>query len=270
MAQPDPIVVSDLRIGYPAHGASGACEAVRGVTLRVRPGEVLGLLGESGSGKTTLARVLAGRNDDTAGVQPKIIGGEASVAGFRLRRLRRKQRTRLTFYVGYLRQDAGARLDSSSTVAELIAAPIYDRDRRFDAREVGARTAAMLDAVHLPLRMLGKYPYELSSGQRQRVAIAQSLVLGPAVLIADEPTAGIDITVRDAVMDLFDAMRASGSFAALVISHDLAVLRHSGANIAVLHDGRVVGYGPVEQVFSAPDHPYVAQLGRTLLPGQGR
>lgn len=256
-----PIEVSDLSVEYPARGPSAACVALRGVSLTVEQGGVLGVLGESGSGKSTLARLLAARASEQA---PRITGGDASVLGHGLRRLGRRARTRLTFDVGYLEQDAGSRLEPSWTVGETIASPIFERDKHFDRRQAELRTAGMLDAVQLPLRVMGKYPYELSGGQRQRVAIARALMLGPRVLIADEPTAGIDVTVRDSVVDLLSRLHVQGGFAAVMVSHDVSVLRQSGARIAVLHRGAVVGYGEIDAVLGNPTHPYVADLARAL------
>ncbi|QDZ13941.1 ATP-binding cassette domain-containing protein [Humibacter ginsenosidimutans] len=260
----DPIVLDDLSAEYPPHGPSSGCVALRGVSLRVRSGEVLGVLGESGSGKSTLARILSGRGTVDGGVAPRITGGDALVMGHSARRLKARERQSLTFHVGYLRQDAGARLDRAHTVADLVAAPIYERDKRFSRREAGMRVASMLDSVRLPLGVLDKYPYELSGGQRQRVAIAQALVLGPQVLIADEPTAGIDVTVRDSVVDLLAALHGEHDFAAVIVSHDARVLRHAAATVAVLKAGSLVGYGTMQDVFTAPTHSYVAELAEAL------
>lgn len=260
----DPIVLDDLSVEYPPHGPSTGCVALRGVSLHVRPDEVLGILGESGSGKSTLARILSGRAASDGGPTPRITGGDAVVMGQSIRRLRPRDRARLTFHVGYLRQDAGARLDRSHTVSELVSAPIFERDKRFSRRDAGARVASLLDSVQLPLRVLDKYPYELSGGQRQRVAIAQALVLGPKVLIADEPTAGIDVTVRDSVVDLLARLHGEHDFAAVIVSHDARVLRHATATVAVLKAGSLVGYGTMQDVFSAPTHPYVVELAEAL------
>ncbi|GAB3805120.1 hypothetical protein GCM10028798_26390 [Humibacter antri] len=260
----DPIVLDDLSAEYPPHGASAGCVALRGISLHVRPDEVLGILGESGSGKSTLARLVSGRAGADGGAAPRITGGDAAVMGHSIRRLRSRDRRMLTFHVGYLQQDAGARLDRAMTVSDLVSAPIYERDKHFSRRDAGARAASLLDSVQLPLGVLDKYPYELSSGQRQRVAIAQALVLGPSVLVADEPTAGIDVTVRDSVVDLLARLHGEHDFAAVIVSHDARVLRNATATVAVLQSGSLVGYGTMEDVFTAPTHPYVAQLAEAL------
>ena len=261
-----PISTSDLTIEYPAHQASPAFVAVHGLTLRIAPGEVLGLLGESGSGKSTLARVLSGNSltGQAGSVPPQITGGEATVLGFPLRRINRRKLTRLTFGVGLLSQDAAERLPSTMTVAEIVSEPVLGRDRRYNRRSLELRVATMVDAVRLPLALLGKFPYELSGGQRQRVALARALVFGPSLLIADEPTAGVDVTVRNAVIDLIGDLQREHEFSALVISSDLAVLRRVANRIAVMYQGVLVGLGTIDEVFGDPRHPYVARLATAL------
>jgi ABC-type glutathione transport system ATPase component len=263
-----PIQTSDLTIEYPPHGASPAFVAVHGFTLRIAPGEVVGLLGESGSGKSTLARVLSGDAfvNDAAGIRPQITGGEATVLGFELRRISKRKLSRLTFGVGLLAQDAADTLPSTMTVAEIVAEPVLERDRRYNRRALGAQVATMIDAVRLPLALLSQYPYELSSGQRQRVALARALVFGPALLIADEPTAGVDVLVRDAVIDLISELQQERSFSALVISSDLAVLQRVVNRIGVMHQGVLVGLGTIDDVFRDPWHPYVRGLAAALQP----
>lgn len=265
---PAPIIIDDLSVEYPPHGISRRWTALRGVSLRVEPGEVLGILGGSGSGKSTLARVLggaglggAGLGGDGGRIRPAIIGGDAIVAGHRLRSLPARDIKRFTVDVAHLAQDAGATLRPELTVSELIAEPIFLRDRHYDPKAAAMRVATLLDSVHLPLFLLDRYPYELSSGQRQRVAIARALVLGPTVLIADEPTSGIDATVRESIVDLLADLRRQDGFAAVVVSHDVDVLSRATDRIAVLVGGEVVAHGPLLDVLVEARHPYVRELG---------
>lgn len=264
-----PIVLSDLTLEYPAHGASPAHVALHGVTFTIAPGEVMGLLGSAGSGKSTLAKVLSGVALDPrqSDVRPVITGGEATVLGLQLRGLPRRKLPEYRFHVGYLPQDAASTLPADRTVAEIVGEPILERDRRYNRRALQTRVATMVDGVRLPLGLLEKFPYELSGGQRQRVALARALVLGPSVLIADEPTAGIDLTVRDAVAQLIGELREHHTFSALIISHDLPVLRRTADRIAVLDRGELAALGTIDEVFHDPVHPYVRALAGALDDG---
>ncbi|WP_307044430.1 ATP-binding cassette domain-containing protein [Agromyces ramosus] len=261
--------MSDLSLEYPAHGPSPAHVALRGLTLTVAPGEVLGVLGSAGSGKSTLAKVLSGAAFEprSGEVQPVITGGDANVLGYALRGIPKRKVPEYRFHVGYLQQDAASTLPADRTIAEIIGEPILERDRRYNAKALATRVATMLDSVRLPLGMLEQYPYELSGGQRQRVAVARALVLGPSVLIADEPTAGIDLTVRDAVAQLIGELRAHHAFSAIIISHDLPVLRSTVDRIAVLDRGELAAIGTIDEVFDDPRHPYVMALAGALDAG---
>jgi ABC-type glutathione transport system ATPase component len=254
--------VDDLAVEYPGRRLSAPHRALHGVDLVVGENEVVGIVGESGSGKSTLARVLAGDLLTPKGGNPApvIVGGDATVFDHRLRGIRRRELTSLTFTVAYLPQDAASRLAPELTVAEVIGQPILQRDRLYNRKALGVRVATMLDAVQLPLAVLDKYPFELSSGQRQRVAVARSLVLSPKLWVADEPTAGIDVTVRGAISSLIARLREEGSFAAVLISHDLSLLRRSTSRVAALHNGRIVGLGPIDDLLAHPEHPFLAGL----------
>ncbi|MFT2751472.1 ABC transporter ATP-binding protein [Clavibacter sp. Sh2088] len=255
----------DLRLAYPARRGAGTPPAVDGVTLRLLPGEVLGVVGASGSGKSSLARVLAGLvpSGDEAAAVPRITGGDASVLGQGLRRMGRRTRTRTTYGIGYVPQDAGTRLHPQLTASEAIAEPIFSRDRRFDSQVAARRVVTLLTALDLPPGTQDRYPHELSSGQRQRVALARALVLGPRLLIADEPTSGVDVMSRVAVLDLLRDLQSRGGFSALVVSHDLAVVERLTDRLAVLHRGTLVGYGDIDDVLADPTHPYVQGLAES-------
>ncbi|WP_445441816.1 ABC transporter ATP-binding protein [Clavibacter sp. km1a] len=255
----------DLRLAYPARRGAETPPAVDGVTLRLLPGEVLGVVGASGSGKSSLARVLAGLvpSGDEGAAVPRITGGDASVLGQGLRRMGRRARTRTTYGIGYVPQDAGTTLHPQLTASEAIAEPIFSRDRRFDSQVAARRVVTLLTALDLPPGTQDRYPHELSSGQRQRVALARALVLGPRLLIADEPTSGVDVMSRVAVLDLLRDLQSRGGFSALVVSHDLAVVERLTDRLAVLHRGTLVGYGDIDDVLADPTHPYVQGLAES-------
>ncbi|WP_166404880.1 ATP-binding cassette domain-containing protein [Labedella endophytica] len=262
------IVVDDVSVDYPAHGISGTHRAVDGVSFSVEWGEVVGIMGESGSGKSSVARVLAADHLRPSGqnVSPQIVGGAIRVGGSSVRRLRRRDLPRFDFDVAFLRQDAADTLDPERTAAEIVAAPILERDRRYNRASLDLRVATLLDEVMLPLGTMVKYPFELSAGQRQRVALARTLALDPKILVADEPTAGIDISVRSAVSDLVDRRRRDGDFAAVFVTHDLDLLRALRGRVIALHGGSVVGVGSVDGLLESAEHPFLTALAHAVGP----
>ncbi|PRI12110.1 ATP-binding cassette domain-containing protein [Leucobacter massiliensis] len=271
MAKPvvdaDPIVrVSDLSLSYPAHAGGREFEAVEGVSFELARGGVMALLGESGSGKSTIARFLAGRADDAGekSARIKLTGGAAEVMDVPLRRLGRRSRARLTAYVGHLAQDAGATLTPELNVGDILFEPIVERSKHFDREQLGERIAEMMDIVALPLAKLQEYPYELSKGQRQRVAVMRSLMLDPALLIADEPTLGVDANNRPKIVELLQWYRERTGASMLLISHDIRMLEALVQDVLVLQHGRTVGQGDINEIFRHADHGYVQLLAQAL------
>jgi len=237
--------------------------AVNGATFEIAAGEVLAVVGDTGSGKSTLARAVALHADLLSARSPRIRGGELDVLGTPVRGIRSAVRERLSLFVGDLPQGAGDALSPRLTVAENVAEPIYERDPRFDQQEAGEMVATLIDAVHLPLAFLTSLPHELSKGQRQRVAIARSLILEPSLLVADDPTAGIDVTVRAAILDTLMALQHAQQFAGLVVTTDLREARRlSTGRLAVMHAGIMVAIGEFDEVLGDPRHPYVERLAR--------
>lgn len=263
MTEAFPVVVADdLSIRYASRDVRSRCVAIDGISFSLGEGEILGIVGESGSGKSTLAATLA-LHGDLGGVAlraPRIFGGSLRIFGTEVRRLSARQKDRLRLSVGYLAQDGAERLDVRLTVAENVAEPIYSRDRHFSSREAGAAVATLVDAVRLPLGIMSRYPFELSSGQRQRVALARSLVLEPQLLVADEPTRGVDATVRYGLLDIVQQLREERGFSAVIVSSDLAVIERMTEQILVIHRGTAIGCGPINGVLSEPIHPYLTAL----------
>lgn len=271
MAEPVPtadpaIEVSDLSLAYPAHAGGRAFHAIEGVSFDVPRGDVLALLGESGSGKSTLMRFLAGGAKDVSDKTAYIrsAGGEATVLGTPMRRLGRRARSRLTAYVGHLSQDAGATLPPDLNVGDILFEPIAERSKRFDREVLGERVAEMMDIVALPLSKLQDYPYELSKGQRQRVAVMRSLMLDPSVLFADEPTLGVDANNRPRIVDLLRWYRARSGATMVLISHDIGMLEALVQDVLVMQQGRLVGQGDINEIFRQADHGYVHSLAQAL------
>jgi len=260
---------TDLTLRYAASRSGGRVDAIVGLNLDIRRGEILALVGESGSGKSTLAETIAGFAGTGKPGSPDIVGGSMRVLGHELRGLGKKERNELTLRVGYVPQDGGARLNPHLTVGENVAEPIYERDRHFNQREAAIAVATVVDAVHMPMSCMNSFPHELSSGQRQRIAVARGLVLEPTLLVADDPTAGIDITVRRAILDIIRGLQASRELSALIVTHTVSEVRQLSDRVAVLQAGALVGLGDIDELLADPTHEYVARLASALDPDPG-
>jgi ABC-type glutathione transport system ATPase component len=261
---PAAVRARDLSLLYPSSNPQTRSIAVNGLSFDIDPGGVLAVVGETGSGKSTLAKAVALQADLNHADSPKISGGALEVVGTQVRAITARKRDRLSLDVGYLRQEAGDFLEPRLTIGENVAEPIFSRDRHFDQDEAGEAVATLIDAVRLPLSTMNKYPHELSKGQRQRVAIAKAMILEPKVLIADDPTAGIDVTVRSAILDIIVSLQRERGFSALVVTADLSEVRRVSNRVAIMHRGIFVGVGELEQVLGDPRHPYVRDLARSL------
>lgn len=260
------ISVSDLSLAYPAHAGGKAFQALEGLSFDIRRGEVVALLGESGSGKSTLARFLAGRADDAGekASRIKLSGGSATVLGMPMKRLGRRNRSRLTAYTGFLSQEAGATLTPELNVGDILMEPITERARNFDRDAVGERIAEMMDIVAMPLAKLQEYPYELSKGQRQRIAVIRALMLDPMLLVADEPTLGVDANNRPKIVNLLKWYRERTNATMLLISHDIGMLEALVSEVLVLQEGQLIGRGDINEIFRHADHGYVQLLAQAL------
>jgi ABC-type glutathione transport system ATPase component len=257
------VVATDISVRYRQRGSVPAAQAVSGVTFTIERGETLAVIGESGSGKSTLARVLAAENDLDLRDSPRITGGAVGVLGVPLRRIGDRRRARLLGRIGYVPQGAGALLLPHLTAGESIAEPIFARDRKFDQHRAGMIVATLIDAVRLPMLTMNKFPYELSAGQRQRIAIARALVLEPELLVADDPTAGVDVTARPAIIDILHELQTDLQFSAFVVTSNLHEVQSLSDRVLVMWRGAVVGRGNLDDVLAHPQHPYVETLART-------
>ncbi len=237
----------------------GWIEVVRAVSLTVAAGETRAIGGDSGSGKTTLARAMAGLLPVTAG-RITFAGeeiGAMDAAG--LRRLRRQ--------VAFLFQDPVSSLSPRRRVRAQLLEPFAIH--RCPPPDPAGRAAELLAMVGLSPRLLTAYPHQLSGGQARRVGIARALALSPALVIADEPTAGLDVSVQGEVLNLLAELQAAGGQAYAVVSHNLPVVRHVSDRVAVMYLGQIVESGPTARVFASPAHPYTQALVASV-PGAGR
>ncbi len=245
----------DLTLGY-----GDGDIAVSGVSFEIPLDGILGVVGEAGSGKSTLARAVAAQSVPGERQAPHIVGGHLNVLGREVRDLTPRRKDQLMLKVGYLPQDGGNTLEPHLTIGENVAAPIYQRDDKYDRHLAGALVAQLVDAVRLPLGVMAKFPHELSRGQKQRIALARALILEPHLLVADDPTMGVDVLVRGRILTVIADLQRERAFSALVIGHDLRELRTMTEQIAVMHEGMFVGYGQVDEVLANPLHPYVEAL----------
>ena len=225
--------------------------ALRGVSLFVPYGRSLGIVGESGSGKSTLARTVMGLEAPSRGTV-RVLGQDiGALEPGALRRLRRD------FQMVF--QDPFGSLDPRRRVGESIAEPM-DALERVSPAERRASIVEVLGAVGLNEGDGGKYPHEFSGGQRQRIAIARALITRPALIVADEPVSSLDVSVQAQVLNLLQDLRDDYDVTYIVVSHDLAVVETVCDDVAVMNEGVIVEAGPVERIFSDPQHPYTRAL----------
>ncbi|MFC1432112.1 dipeptide ABC transporter ATP-binding protein [Streptacidiphilus sp. N1-3] len=263
---PQPVLqVENLRIQFPGPGGSfeqGAVTALEGLNFELSAGQVLGLVGESGSGKSAAALALLGLHRGTGAR----VGGAVrlhrdgapvtdinTVDNAQLRKLRGPE-------LAMVFQEPLTSLDPYRTVGAQIAAVhrLHHGSSRAVARE---RTAEALDRVGIdPVTRYGAYPHQFSGGMRQRALIAMALVLRPRVLVADEPTTALDVTVQAQILDLLDELRAETGMGLVLISHDLGVVAGIADEVLVLRRGEAVEHGPVGRVLATPTHDYTRRL----------
>ncbi len=242
--------VANLSVDLPGAGflSQVSLTILSDVSLSVARGESVALVGESGSGKTTLARAVMG-------LQP-ISGGTVAFEGEPVQG--RAGTARLRRAASMMFQDATASLSPRLTVGYLVTEPLRIHGQSLTDPDRIARD--LLATVGLPPAMVHRYPHELSGGQARRVGVARALALRPRLVIADEPTAGLDVSVQAEVLNLMADLRADMGLAYLIITHNLALVRHVADRVVVLYLGRVVEEGPTAQVFATPAHPYTASL----------
>jgi peptide/nickel transport system ATP-binding protein len=253
----EPLVVArDLVIEYPGRLGRKGFRAVNGVSFEIGAREVLGLVGESGSGKTTIGRAIGGLT--------KITGGSLTVLGQEMLGVHERRFRPLRRDIGFVFQDPATSFNPLLTIAECVAEPLIVHGKSPNARAARSRVDELLEAVQLPKAFGDRFPHELSGGQRQRASLARALALQPKLLIADEPTSALDVSVQARVLELFAELQKEFGFAALFISHDLAVVDILADRIAVLYHGELVEEGTGAEVLGAPQHPYTKRLLASL------
>jgi peptide/nickel transport system ATP-binding protein len=250
--------IEDLHVHFST--PAGVAEVVNGVSLRIDPGKVHGLVGESGSGKSVTSRSVLGLLPRRSLVRRD---GAVRFAGRNLFGLSEEQmateiRGR---QIAMVFQDPMTALNPVMRIGQQIALPLR-LHHGLSRRQAGEKAVELLRQVGIPNpeARLRAYPHELSGGQRQRVMIAIALSCDPQLLIADEPTTALDVTVQAQILDLFDRLREERGLAILLVSHDLGLIAERCDEVSVMYAGRVVETGPAADVFDAPEHPYTRLL----------
>ncbi|MGY1735776.1 dipeptide/oligopeptide/nickel ABC transporter permease/ATP-binding protein [Geodermatophilus sp. SYSU D00684] len=261
--EPDALLVlDDLRVAYPTPDGAER-EVVHGVSLTVRRGEVLGLVGESGSGKSQTAFAVLGLLPP----QARTSAARMTFDGTDLRGLSPSAMNRLRGRrIGYIPQEPMSNLDPSFTIGSQLTEPMRHH-LGISKAEARTRALALLDRVGIPdpARVFASYPHQVSGGMAQRVLVAGAVSCDPDLLIADEPTTALDVTVQAEVLDLIRELQAERRLGVVLVTHDFGVVADVCDTVAVMRDGRVVEAAPAERLFAAPQHEYTRMLlGSTL------
>jgi oligopeptide/dipeptide ABC transporter ATP-binding protein len=252
--------VRDLEVTFVT--ARGVLPAIRGVDIDVESGDVLGLVGESGCGKSVTMLAVMGL------LPPRVrVSGSIRFRGMELVGRTQKELARLRgARIGMIFQDPMTALNPVLTIGAQIAEAIRIHDARVAKRVAAERAVELLRRVAIPLaeRRALQYPHELSGGMRQRAMIAMAMANAPELLIADEPTTALDVTVQAQIVELLQRLRATHRMGMVLISHDLGIVAGSADRVAIMYAGRIVERGAVEDIFDHPRHPYTRGLLASL------
>jgi len=240
----------------------GAVPAVRGVDLAIAPGQTMALVGESGSGKSVTALAILGLVDPPG----RIVGGSIRFGGEELTTLPRADLRQLRGRrIGMVFQEPMTSLNPVFTVGDQVG-EVLRIHLRLTKRQARDRVIELLGLVGIPApeRRIDNHPHELSGGMKQRVMIAMALACKPDLLIADEPTTALDVTIQAQILDLLARLQAELGMAILLITHNLGVVAHFARDVTVMYAGKVVERAPVRELFARPAHPYTRALLRAL------
>jgi peptide/nickel transport system ATP-binding protein len=253
----DPLVqVEDLKVWFPIRSGIvldrhvGDVKAVDGVSLEIRRGETLGLVGESGCGKSTVGRALLRLYEPTAG---RIVFDGIDITHMRERELRPlRKRMQMIF------QDPYASLNPRHSVGRMVGEPLRVHGR--GGKGLGNKVRELLQIVGLPADAVSRYPHEFSGGQRQRIGLARALALNPDFVVCDEPVSALDVSIQAQIVNLMEELQKDFELTYLFIAHDLAVVRHISDRIAVMYLGQIMELSPADDLYDNPLHPYTISL----------
>ena len=253
---PPLLSIEGLRVGFPS--LEGIVLAANDVHLTVGPGEVLGLVGESGSGKSVTCRAIVGMVPHPGAV----LGGRIEYGGRNVLEFNRAEMRELRAReIAMIFQDPASALNPVFTIGHQIS-EVLRLNAGLSRAAARARSIELLERVGIPApdRRMSAYPHELSGGMRQRVMIAMALAGEPRLLLADEPTTALDVTIQDQVLRLLEDLRRERNMSMILVSHDMGVIGTTADRVAVMYAGRIVEVAPVDVSFSSPDHPYTRAL----------
>ena len=253
--------IKDLRTYF--NTDDGVAKAVDGVNYAIKPGETLGVVGESGCGKSVTAMSVMRLIPMPPG---EIVGGEIRFQGRNLLDLSEAEMRKIRGNeISVIFQEPMTSLNPVFKVGQQIGEALI-LHQKLSKQEARQRTIELLEKVGIPdpSKRIDEYPHQMSGGMKQRVMIAMALACGPALLIADEPTTALDVTIQAQILDLLKDLQREEGMAILMITHDLGVIAESADHVVVMYAGKVVEYAPVEELFESPRHPYTIGLFRSL------
>ena len=254
------IEVKDLVVEYTSDG--NVVHAVNGVSFSINKGETLGLVGETGAGKTTIAKAILGILPDPPA---KVRGGSIVLEGKDMFKMSEKEmRSIRGNKISMIFQDPMTALNPIYTVGQQIAETIGIHEKHLSKHETEKRAIDMLEMVGLPGERYGEYPHQFSGGMKQRVVIAMALSCNPELLLADEPTTALDVTIQAQVLDMMNELKKNLNTSMIMITHDLGIVAEMCDNVAVVYAGEIVEIGTAEDIFDRTSHPYTEGLFGSL------
>ena len=248
--------VDDLKMHFPVREgllqrAKKFNRAVDGVSLRIAPGETLGLVGESGCGKSTLGRCIARLYDPTA--------GNIRFQGEDITRMRSRTLRPMRQNIQMIFQDPMESLNARHTVGDILEEPFIVQGMGNGSYR-SKRITELLNIVGLPARSASRYPFEFSGGQRQRIGIARAIALNPKLVICDEPVSALDVSIQSQILNLLVDLQAEFNLSYLFIAHDLAVVKHVSDRVAIMYLGKIIETADSETIYRDARHPYTQSL----------
>lgn len=249
--------VSDVVVRFPVSGGvmrnifrKDFIEAVSGVSFSIEEGQTYAIVGESGSGKTTLARAIAGLHHADEG---SILYKDANLAGLAEKQFKKYRRD-----ISMMFQDPVGCLSPRLTIKSIITEPF--KIQGVKGKDLDAEAKRLLEMVGLPLDFISRYPYQISGGQARRVGVARALALNPKLIIADEPTAGLDVSIQGELLNLLIRLQDKMGLSMIIITHNLNIVKHVSDKMGIMYLGKIIEEGATEDIFADPKHPYTRAL----------